>query len=106
MPVEIMHLPLWFPFHLSKVSYWFAHGDCPAAVLMAAAAPGRETPVASSIQELFRTTAGASVRLDSRTVPLSLGPVLQGRRCRAAHGRTNVPEEPVAEPPSARRSLS
>ncbi|MBV8612705.1 MAG: squalene--hopene cyclase, partial [Acetobacteraceae bacterium] len=22
MPVEIMHLPLWFPFHLSKVSYW------------------------------------------------------------------------------------
>ena len=22
MPLEIMHLPLWFPFHLSKVSYW------------------------------------------------------------------------------------
>ncbi len=22
MPVEIMHLPRWFPFHLSKVSYW------------------------------------------------------------------------------------
>ncbi len=22
MPVEIMHLPSWFPFHLTKVSYW------------------------------------------------------------------------------------
>ena len=22
MPVEIMHLPRWFPFHLTKVSYW------------------------------------------------------------------------------------
>jgi squalene-hopene/tetraprenyl-beta-curcumene cyclase len=22
MPIEIMHLPAWFPFHLSKISYW------------------------------------------------------------------------------------
>ncbi len=22
MPIEIMHLPRWFPFHLDKISYW------------------------------------------------------------------------------------
>ncbi len=35
MPVEIMHLPLWFPFHLSKVSYWSRTVIVPLLVLMA-----------------------------------------------------------------------
>src|ERR1700722_1839910 len=35
MPLEIMHLPLWFPFHLSKVSYWSRTVIVPLMVLMA-----------------------------------------------------------------------
>ena len=31
MPVEIMLLPRWFPFHLSKISYWCAHRHRAAA---------------------------------------------------------------------------
>ena len=35
MPVEIMHLPRWFFFHLSKVSYWSRTVMVPLLVLMA-----------------------------------------------------------------------
>ena len=28
MPVEIMLLPRWFPFHLDKISYWAAPSSC------------------------------------------------------------------------------
>jgi squalene-hopene/tetraprenyl-beta-curcumene cyclase len=35
MPLEIMHLPLWFPFHLTKVSYWSRTVIVPLLVLMA-----------------------------------------------------------------------
>jgi len=35
MPVEIMLLPLWSPFHLSKVSYWSRTVLVPLLVLMA-----------------------------------------------------------------------
>src|SRR5271157_2930650 len=35
MPVEIMLLPRWFPFHLSKISYWARTVLVPLLVLMA-----------------------------------------------------------------------
>ncbi len=35
MPVEIMHLPKWFPFHLDKVSYWARCTIVPLFVLQA-----------------------------------------------------------------------
>ena len=35
MPVEIIFLPKWFPFHLSKVSYWSRTVIVPLLVLMA-----------------------------------------------------------------------
>jgi squalene-hopene/tetraprenyl-beta-curcumene cyclase len=35
MPVEIMLLPRWFPFHLSKISYWARTVIVPLLVLMA-----------------------------------------------------------------------
>ena len=35
MPVEIMFLPRWFPFHLSKVSYWSRTLIVPLLVLQA-----------------------------------------------------------------------
>jgi squalene-hopene/tetraprenyl-beta-curcumene cyclase len=54
MPLEIMHLPLWFPFHLSKVSYWSRTVIVPLLVLMALR-PRARNPRGITIQELFRT---------------------------------------------------
>ncbi|MGA9014757.1 MAG: prenyltransferase/squalene oxidase repeat-containing protein, partial [Acetobacteraceae bacterium] len=54
MPLEIMHLPLWFPFHLSKVSYWSRTVIVPLLVLMALR-PMARNPRRIAIPELFRT---------------------------------------------------
>src|SRR5271165_295268 len=54
MPLEIMHLPLWFPFHLSKVSYWSRTVIVPLLVLMAQR-PVARNPRKVAIPELFRT---------------------------------------------------
>jgi squalene-hopene/tetraprenyl-beta-curcumene cyclase len=55
MPLEIMHLPLWFPFHLSKVSYWSRTVIVPLLVLMALQ-PRARNPTGVAVQELFRTS--------------------------------------------------
>jgi squalene-hopene/tetraprenyl-beta-curcumene cyclase len=52
MPVEIMHLPRWFPFHLSKVSYWSRTVIAPLLVLMAMK-PRARNPRGVSVRELF-----------------------------------------------------
>jgi squalene-hopene/tetraprenyl-beta-curcumene cyclase len=52
MPVEIMHLPLWFPFHLSKVSYWSRTVIVPLLVLMAVK-PRARNPRGIGVRELF-----------------------------------------------------
>ena len=54
MPVEIMHLPRWFPFHLSKISYWSRTVIVPLLVLMALK-PQARNPRGIHIPELFRT---------------------------------------------------
>jgi squalene-hopene/tetraprenyl-beta-curcumene cyclase len=54
MPLEIMHLPRWFPFHLSKVSYWSRTVIVPLLVLIAKR-PQARNPNGVHIQELFRT---------------------------------------------------
>src|SRR3978361_1988096 len=54
MPIEIMHLPLWFPFHLSKVSYWSRTVMVPLLVLMALR-PRARNPRGVHVQELFNT---------------------------------------------------
>jgi squalene-hopene/tetraprenyl-beta-curcumene cyclase len=54
MPMEIMHLPLWFPFHLSKVSYWSRTVIVPLLVLMALK-PRARNPRGIGIAELFVT---------------------------------------------------
>jgi squalene-hopene/tetraprenyl-beta-curcumene cyclase len=54
MPMEIMHLPLWFPFHLSKVSYWSRTVIVPLLVLMALK-PRARNPRGVTIAELFVT---------------------------------------------------
>lgn len=52
MPLEIMHLPLWFPFHLSKVSYWSRTVIVPLLVLMGLR-PKARNPRGIHIRELF-----------------------------------------------------
>ncbi len=52
MPVEIMHLPLWFPFHIFKVSYWSRTVIVPLLVLMALK-PVARNPNKIRIDELF-----------------------------------------------------
>jgi len=54
MPVEIILLPRWFPFHLSKVSYWSRTVIVPLTVLMALR-PRARNPRGVHVQELFRT---------------------------------------------------
>ncbi len=52
MPVEIMLLPRWFPFHLSKVSYWARTVIVPLLVLRALK-PRARNPRGVTIDELF-----------------------------------------------------
>lgn len=54
MPVEIMHLPRWFPFHLDKVSYWSRTVLVPLTVLMTLR-PKARNPRGVHVAELFRT---------------------------------------------------
>ncbi len=52
MPVEIMLLPKWFPFHLDKISYWSRTVIVPLLVLMAKK-PVAKNPKGVRIDELF-----------------------------------------------------
>jgi squalene-hopene/tetraprenyl-beta-curcumene cyclase len=52
MPVEIMLLPKWFPFHLDKISYWSRTVIVPLLVLMALK-PKARNPKNVRIDELF-----------------------------------------------------
>ena len=52
MPVEIMLLPKWFPFHLDKISYWSRTVIVPLLVLMAKKAKARNAK-GVRIDELF-----------------------------------------------------
>ena len=52
MPVEIMLLPKWFPFHLDKVSYWARTVLVPLLVLMTKK-PCAKNPLGIHIRELF-----------------------------------------------------
>jgi squalene-hopene/tetraprenyl-beta-curcumene cyclase len=57
MPVEIMFLPRWFPFHLSKISYWSRTTLVPLLVLMTLR-PRAKNPRRVNICELFVMPAG------------------------------------------------
>jgi squalene-hopene/tetraprenyl-beta-curcumene cyclase len=52
MPIEIMHLPRWFPFHLDKVSYWARTVLVPMMVVHAIK-PRAKNPRSVHIAELF-----------------------------------------------------
>jgi squalene-hopene/tetraprenyl-beta-curcumene cyclase len=52
LPVEIMLLPMWSPFHLNKISYWARTTIVPLLVL-AALKPRAKNPKGVGIEELF-----------------------------------------------------
>jgi squalene-hopene/tetraprenyl-beta-curcumene cyclase len=52
LPVEIMLLPIWFPFHINKISYWARTTIVPLMVL-AALKPVARNPRGVGIDELF-----------------------------------------------------
>jgi squalene-hopene/tetraprenyl-beta-curcumene cyclase len=54
IPVEIMLLPKWFPFHLDKVSYWSRTVMVPLLILCSQRARARN-PRDVHLRELFRT---------------------------------------------------
>ena len=85
MPVEIMLLPRWSPFHISKVSYWSRTVLVPLLVLMARR-PRARNPRGVTIRELFvedphsvRDWIGGPTRS-----PLAAGFALLDRMLRAA----------------------
>jgi squalene-hopene/tetraprenyl-beta-curcumene cyclase len=57
MPVELVLLPRWFPFHLDKVSYWSRTVIVPLTVLMALK-PRARNPRGVHVPELFVTPPG------------------------------------------------
>ncbi len=67
MPVELVLLPRWFPFHLDKVSYWSRTVIVPLVVLMALK-PRARNPRGVHVAELFRTPP-ARVRDWNRGTP-------------------------------------
>ena len=56
MPVEIMVLPRWFPFHIDKISYWARTVLVPLTVLNALK-PKARNPKGVQIDELLRYAA-------------------------------------------------
>jgi squalene-hopene/tetraprenyl-beta-curcumene cyclase len=58
MPIEIMLLPRWFPFHLDKVSYWSRTVIVPLLILMTLK-PRARNPRTVGIAELFVTPPDA-----------------------------------------------
>ena len=107
MPLEIMHLPRWFPFHLSKVSYWSRTVIVPLLVLMALRPRGAQSA-------RCRASRSCSARRPSRCatgsagrIARALGPVLQGARHGAARGRSRLfPRRSRAAARSTRRCAS
>jgi squalene-hopene/tetraprenyl-beta-curcumene cyclase len=61
MPVEIMLLPDWFPFHLSKISYWGRTVLVPLLVLQALK-PRAQNPRGVRVDELFIAPPQETVR--------------------------------------------
>jgi squalene-hopene/tetraprenyl-beta-curcumene cyclase len=71
LPVEIMLLPKWFPFHLDKISYWSRTVTVPLLVLMHKK-PRARNPKGVRLDELFLDPPG------------SLGPVAKAPQQRAS----------------------
>jgi len=75
MPVEIMLLPRWFPFHLSKISYWSRTVIAPLLILMALK-PKARNPRGVDIRELFTVPPEAETHYNVNPTGKTLGDLL------------------------------
>ena len=74
MPVEIMHLPRWFPFHLEKIAYWSRTVVTPLLVLMALHPRARNVK-GVDIRELFTVPPERETRYMRAATSSPLGKV-------------------------------
>ena len=100
MPVEIMLLPRWFPFHLDKVSYWARTVLVPLLVLQALK-PRPKNPRGVGIAELFADAARPGARLAAGAAP-DAGP---GRRSSAPSTRSCKGSSRFSRSGSRRRAI-
>ncbi len=77
MPVEIILLPRWFPFHLSKVSYWSRTVIVPLLVLMALK-PRARNPRGVTVDELFAVPPHQVGNWHTNTMPSVWNHVFRG----------------------------
>ena len=90
MPVEIMLLPKWFPFHIDKISYWARTVIVPLLVLQALK-PKAKNPKGITIDELFlKPPQEHRTEVEGAAPEVELVPDLPGARCGAARGRADV----------------
>ena len=94
MPVEIMLLPRWFPFHLDKISYWSRTVIVPLLVLMAQR-PRARNPRGVSIAELFAEPPDSVTDWIKPPSQLAHGQRLCVARPRLAAARTDLSEIPA-----------
>ncbi|MBV8061517.1 MAG: squalene--hopene cyclase [Alphaproteobacteria bacterium] len=76
MPVEIMLLPRWFPFHLSKISYWSRTVIVPLLILMTKK-PMARNPRRVFVDELFVTPPSQVKNWNSNTTRSIWNPVFR-----------------------------
>ena len=103
LPVEIMLLPMWSPFHLNKISYWARTTIVPLMVL-AALKPRAKNPKGVGIDELF-LQASALDRHDREGAASELGlvPAVPRARQHLARDRAAVSRRSFARARSTRR---
>ena len=105
MPVEIMLLPRWFPFHVDKISYWSRTVIVPLLVLMALKPQARNRKRVR-IDELFLGAARAArARSEGAAAEVDLVRVLSRRRRPAARLRAVFSKEDASAGHRARRRI-
>ena len=105
MPVEIMLLPKWFPFHLDKISYWSRTVIVPLLVLMALKPRARNPQGRADRRAVPRAAADAGPGAEGAAAEGGVVLVLPRRRQRAARRRAAVSEGPAAARDRARGGL-
>ena len=74
MPIEIVNLPRWFPFHLEKVAYWSRTVVTPLLVLMALH-PRAKNAKGTNVRELFTVAPEDETRYMRAATSSPLGKV-------------------------------
>ena len=95
MPVEIMLLPKWFPFHIDKISYWARTVIVPLLVLQALEAEGDQSARRHHRRAVPRGSAHGRRAAQGAAPEMELVPRLPRNRHRAARARAGHAERPA-----------